>query len=409
MKLAAMSRRSKPDFAAAIARQLDIVAPEVSRGSSVDTRFLERINEALTGQSQHFPNAYRATETVLSRLGLPYDHHWDTSEAQAESGGSTVTTRAYSRIFSALTGQARCFVLIGPESLPDQRRVLINRPKSRNALVEAGPGAMLLFASVADSGVSMRGGGECVRVRSHSLSDSVWQGPWTIEWDNEPYFQPGLVQLPPLHPTVIELDPSLVPASWTRPRPSDLVLSRQEEEARRIFDALMNAPIPRRQVRVPPVIAGELTVSPERVRQYAESGDATTTVSGFPSPPYSGHIQRSRARAVELRAVALVITSLEEDGWNLSADLQAAGEGFDLEFIREGRILHVEVKGLQGKTVTVNLTAKELWRARTDPHWVLIAVTEALSPFKQALHVIDRRAVCEAPRWATSYQLDLSR
>src|SRR4051812_28514186 len=87
-----------------------MAVPNVSSGSSVDSQFLDALHLAIAGSPTQGADAYRKTEALLDLLGLTYDPYWDTSEAAPE-GGSTVTTRAYSRIRAALADTPRCFLL----------------------------------------------------------------------------------------------------------------------------------------------------------------------------------------------------------------------------------------------------------------------------------------------------------
>jgi hypothetical protein len=103
--------------------------------------------------------------------------------------------------------------------------------------------------------------------------------------------------------------------------------------------------------------------------------------------------------AVEEAAMAAVIASYENEGWEVK-DVSADKLGWDLACThQDGATAKVEVKGVSGNRPIVLLTANEIRAAREESNWVLAVVTRALvdSP---AIWVFDRN---EAVAAATPY------
>lgn len=159
------------------------------------------------------------------------------------------------------------------------------------------------------------------------------------------------------------------------------------------------------RIRVPASLpTGELVVTPLVEAAYSEdeAGDVVANQSLFQIPP---HRDPAADRLAERRAIELATRALEADDWTLTRDRQADGCGYDLEFGKAGRRLKVEVKGIQGSTLTFNLTPKEFWRAETDDEWVVIAVTSVLSPTSPGVHLIARDTILRARRVVLGYRL----
>ena len=148
-----MKRPTKLDLAQATADALNIPRPEQSTGSSVDSTFLDRVHTALTGDQSTKTDAYRKVERVLQDLGLTYDPFWDTSESVGDTGGSTVTNRAYSRILSAVTRTPRCFIInvndaeAGARWETDHefRYAYDSTVSGRANFTDAGPGSRVIY------------------------------------------------------------------------------------------------------------------------------------------------------------------------------------------------------------------------------------------------------------------------
>lgn len=64
-------------------------------------------------------------------------------------------------------------------------------------------------------------------------------------------------------------------------------------------------------------------------------------------------------------------------GWQVQS-VERERRGYDLECVRGKARLHVEVKGVGGESSTFVLTAREMQRARSDPHFRLCLVSDAL-------------------------------
>ena len=103
----------------------------------------------------------------------------------------------------------------------------------------------------------------------------------------------------------------------------------------------------------------------------------------------------------------LATKALENEGWTLDGDRQADGVGYDLDFSKDGRVLKVEVKGIQGHQLQFNVTPKEYWRALTDEAFVVIAVTSVLSPTAFKINFLTRDEVVSSPRTITGYRIKI--
>lgn len=87
-------------------------------------------------------------------------------------------------------------------------------------------------------------------------------------------------------------------------------------------------------------------------------------------------LNAAQRRAVELRAVGVVTSRLEERGWDVE-DISSQKRGYDLHATRGEEERHVEVKGTIGSGASVILTRNEVRHARADPaHAVLAVVSE---------------------------------
>lgn len=81
---------------------------------------------------------------------------------------------------------------------------------------------------------------------------------------------------------------------------------------------------------------------------------------------------------VEQAAIQAVTRDFEGDGW-LVRSVEQCHCGYDLECKRDDAVQHIEVKGVRGHALSFIMTRGEVERARLDPHFILIAVTDALS------------------------------
>lgn len=402
---------TKEELATQIALHLGIATPAVSKGSSVDASFLDRVYLRLTGDESDARDAYRKTERVLTALGLTYDIRWDTSEA-ASRGGSTVTSRAYSRILGQLTSTPRCFLV----RWQDARERLFETPPTfhyfldtsgRRNLNTAGPGSRLMFFSRDESGDD--------EVFAEAVVEDIatgWSGPWEVTMSG---LQPRTLRaglrrlgLPALRGIneVSELDfLYLLGGSAVD---SEIRPSRLEEDhggalaVERSIAAIDDRdahPELKLPIRLP---AGSFPPREPVVARYQEEVKGGRLVSSELVPQAS---DRSRAKAAEQRAINLVIRAMRRNGWSLDRDRQADGVGYDLEFSKEAGRVHVEVKGVMSSTLAFNLTPKESWRAETDPYFMVIAVTSVLSPAGYSLHAITRDRLATAKRAITGYRL----
>jgi len=83
-------------------------------------------------------------------------------------------------------------------------------------------------------------------------------------------------------------------------------------------------------------------------------------------------------REVEQAAVLYVTNDYHENGWTVeSVELKRCG--FDLLCTKNKTQEHVEVKGVQGDTLSFIITAGEVKRSQKDENFILCVVTSALT------------------------------
>lgn len=414
----ASGQATKQILADGIASSLGIAAPDVSGGSSVDSLFLDAIHAALGHTDSAGENAYRKTARVLEDLRLTYDPFWDTSEA-APAGGSTVTNRAYSRIRSAITTIPRCFIVnvndaeAGARWETDHefRYAYDDTVSGRAHFNDAGPGSRIIYYAtrkhrknpmhfIAHAEVAYIGPG--------------WAGPWEATIANYTEFKR------PVPVTEFEME------GWNRQisiteitfdtyfallRAGDGSGAAISEDALRdpggdvvAKRVLQELPLPDAapELVIPHVLPlGDVALQPAREPIYIES-EARQIVTTGDLPTLKN---AARNKLAETRAVDLVTRAFEAQDWTLVMDQQRFGVGYDLLFQKDSRRLHVEVKGIIGTTLAFNLTPKEAWRVEADDDFVVVAVTDVLSPSAYKLNFLTRQDLTAAERIITGYRL----
>lgn len=433
-----VERPGKADLVREIADQLKIDTPRGARGASVDEQFLDTVHLALTGDPARGGNAYRNVEIVLSSLGLTYDPYWDTNEATEGSVGDSVTIRAYSRILARIKDQPRCFILnttdapVGTrwEDTADKGRLYRydGTVTGRRPFNEAGPGSRVIYYSTSKSSNHPMHFVSCAEA-AHILPGWTLprDGSWvaTLEGYREfprpvPREQVTIAKLNNQH-AISEIswdtykkilfaggigsdEPVATPAGLESDPGADLVAQRILQDLDVTWDV-------RTTIEIPAIVnLAHLSESSLITPNYT-IGDDDTLVQ-VDSEIELGHSRRTesdRARdhAAEIRAISIATLALSNDGWTLLRDQQAHGTGYDLLFGNGDQRVKLEVKGIIGKRLQFNLTPKELWIAENDPEFLLIAVTQVLSPaFK--IHTMRADRLLKARRSATGYRISLN-
>jgi len=159
-------------------------------------------------------------------------------------------------------------------------------------------------------------------------------------------------------------------------------------------------------VVIPPrsVVGGPIATLTEATYSEEDTGALRPTND---APVFRRPHNRALSREIEQRGVNLAHRALTESGWQLESDRQKDGVGYDFVYLKDGRRIHVEVKGIQGARIEFNLTPKEWWRALTDQDWLLLTVTNALSPAQSTISVFTGHQVRSAPRSVVSYRLSI--
>lgn len=392
-----------------------------SGGSTVISSSLDDLYRVRTGRPNPGVTAYRKVEALLDEARLTYDPRWDTSE-HAPTGGSTVTIRPYSRLLAAVTGRPRTFLFPVDNCGSLASEYEYTKLRYHDYLHDAGPGScVLLYEGVRDDAKIV------AAAVVEYIAPTWFRGPhpWAlsltdverlvepvalrVEWESDFFSTPSVGE--------VEFDDWLdarqlggLDASDGR---LDNMAPRGDLDARSVDPDAGAAMIARAVLQDEPVPTFDLDIP-----------DPSTEELDFPSlePEYSDDFrdgadgssrrrksQRERDRLIEERAVLIARGSLEGAGWVMSRDRQHDGCGYDLEFQKGTRTLHVEVKGKGGPDLVFNLTAKERWRARTDTCWLLIVVRSALSPRGPKVTVVSRGELLRAEWKATAYSVDLTR
>ena len=101
-----------------------------------------------------------------------------------------------------------------------------------------------------------------------------------------------------------------------------------------------------------------------------------TNITGFGDP--------STNQQVEEAAISWVTNEYTEQGWSVKS-VETEKCGYDLLCTKEDIEEHVEVKGIQGSSISFIITAGEVRQSQVDYSFVLYAVTSALTnpvPYK---------------------------
>ncbi len=98
--------------------------------------------------------------------------------------------------------------------------------------------------------------------------------------------------------------------------------------------------------------------------------EGAQTGAGFGDP--------AENKLVEVAAVRAVVKTYQGDGWSVRS-VERDKCGFDIECTKNGSVENVEVKGVRGPAPCFIITAAEVKQAQTNPTFVLMVVTSALS------------------------------
>jgi len=110
-------------------------------------------------------------------------------------------------------------------------------------------------------------------------------------------------------------------------------------------------------------------------------------------------------KETEIRAVEIATTYLSKSGWDLLHNTQDGGVGYDFEFVKDGKSLLIEVKGIRGPKLEFSMTAREFFVCRTKENFRLIAITNTLKEYDYKIHVLCPSDIFEMTRRVTQYRL----
>ena len=418
---AKVKRATGQQLAAEVARLVGASTAVASVGATAAGIGLDGIFAAVTSRTPSGMDVRQKTAAVLEVLGLTYDPHWDTAD------GPVVTARALSRMLVALSEKPRCFVLnstdaaVGNawETEKTQHYRYDKNVTGRVSLNEAGPGSLVLFYNTSNHSRSPMSFTATAHVEYISPG---WAGPWNAElseyreFDNPvPASQVEIAGRNNQH-AITEItweQYQEIVAAGTGRRPDSQDVEAGFDVGGKLAVELVAADFPVTDVEIVGDLVpdghadGPLVALPERELDY-DSGLPGLVPVRIPTGRRSAS-DRERDKIVEERAVLLATKYLESHGWKVVADRQKEGAGYDLELTDGSRAMHLEVKGIQGPRLEFNLTAKEWWRARTDPDFVLAGVTDVLSPAKVYVNLLGPEEIVAADRVATQFRMAVKR
>lgn len=151
-------------------------------------------------------------------------------------------------------------------------------------------------------------------------------------------------------------------------------------------------------LRAPQVTPGFLTLPElERLNELMEVSYYQLPVD--PLPANWRRIDRreyplfEHRRKTELIAMSVATEHYEELGYE-ALDVSRDRVGWDITFVSkvDGR-KNVEVKGLSRSQPVVSLTRNELRKAKSNPHWELVVITDAHSDERRTARFYSREAV----------------
>jgi Domain of unknown function (DUF3883) len=402
-----------------LASHYNIVAPIIAdgTGSTLPSEFLSRIVRRMGGNPGSLHYAYRWIEFALAKVGEAYDDRLDSSEHKGRTGGGTITNHAYRKLLRGATGVPFCFIVdtSATRARTDVRgqSYAVGGLVGRRSLLEASAGSRVVLINREPG---MTGG-----FFGHAWVESITseEAPSRIMRLRDFEEFPVRIPLASVHISgwnrqhgVAEIDlatlTALVAAGGLSLEGVDADTESQESAAAAALESLGDP-------RAPVDLAGR-SISMDRLSQPASdpSPQFETPLDdslherdhAFTSARRAGSSQRALDKYAEIRAVQIVQTALGMEGWSLVRDCQSLGVGYDLEYEKGGRLLLVEVKGIQGSSLAFNMTAKEWAVAVAVPSFVVIAVTEVLDDALFVIHTVDRRRLFSARRRPVQFRLD---
>jgi len=114
---------------------------------------------------------------------------------------------------------------------------------------------------------------------------------------------------------------------------------------------------------------------------------------------------RELDKETENRAIDIACAYMASQGWSLKKDCQRNGVGYDLEFGKDDETLCVEVKGIRGRDLAFNMTAKEWYKCTTLHNFLLVAVTHVLDPKNFKVHTLWPEEIVQMNRRVVQFRL----
>lgn len=405
-----------------IAKHLEI------RPSRDDVSFLRRIIESMTGAAPDSSDVYQLAESALSACGLVYDPHWDTNESNPFGEDPHTQDRFFARILSTLETRPRCFILAvadnkeGSEWETDHESQYrySSRVSGRVPINQAGPGSRVIYYATSNNSQSPRTLLACATVAYIRSGGTAQSGPWTLDLIDYLNFSrpvpivdlemPGWNQQVPIteiswgtYMRILEAGGVSMASSPARPEGDDPSVAAVHKRTVREHPATDVRPT----ISLPNSLPTG-TLTPRDVSfGDTEIGVEIDRTAGHRKLRARTREQRRHDKEAEKRAVELTIQALTDSGWTFVKDRQADGIGYDLDFAKSGRDLHVEVKGIQGDRLAFNVTRKEFDRAINDDVFVVVAVTNVLSPVRPQMNFVTRDRVVAAQREVLGYRVFL--
>jgi hypothetical protein len=429
-------RPDREGLTSEIADLLGIPRPPIGKGSTVAGPDL--IHPALVAvgvDPAELKNNYRRFERLLDHFGAEYDPRSDSSEHRGRTGGETITNDGFKKLFSAISGKRRCFILnwadnpesVQYEDIPGKKYGFDDSVTGRNPFLHGGPGSRVVIYRTKNASSNPMSFDAAATVLD-MFSEGANHNAVLAEQAEFPYpvpFRDVHIEGWNVQHSIVEITYETYVAllragglefdgvadlgtaagmgapsgeGFTSPHPDE-----KSGDSPKVQDLPpIDDPVDTtgRAGPIPDELPGTLE-APDLERRSAPDPDRTERWFGR-----TGRTNVSRNKRIEERAVFLATEHLVSvEGWTLTRDCQKDGCGYDFEFEKDGRIIHAEVKGIGKSSLAFNLTDYEWARVLNDPLFLVVAVTDVLDDDCFEIHFLRRDQITGAQARATQYRV----
>ncbi len=427
---------NREELTSEIADRLGIPRPPIRKGSTVAGEdLIHPALEAIGVDPARLKNNYRRFERLLDHFGEEYDPESDSSGHRGRTGGGTITNYGFKKLLSAISGERRCFILnwsdnpesVQYEDIPGKKYGFADNVTGRKPFLHSGPGSRVVIYRTKNASTNPMSFDAAATVLDMSskganhnavLADQA-EFPYPVPFRDvhiegwnvqhsivEITYQTyvALLQAGGLEPDgVADLGAAVDMGAhsgegFTSPHPDE----KNDDSPNAQDLPPINNPVDTtgRAGAIPDELSERLE-APDLEQRSAPDPDRAERRFGS-----TGGTSVSRNKRIEKRAVFLATEHLVSvEGWTLIRDRQKDGCGYDLEFEKDGRIIHAEVKGIGKSHLAFNLTDYEWDRVLNDPQFLVVAVTDVLDDDRFEIHFLRRDQITEARARATQYRV----